>query len=41
MTGVIEHCDARGYGALGCKGSWSVLMTVVMEHYDVSGHEAI
>ena len=30
----MEHFDDKSPGSLCCQGSWSVVMTVVMEHCD-------
>ena len=38
MTGLMEHCDDRGQGALWGKGLWGMVITGVKEHCDERGH---
>ena len=34
----MDHFDDKVHGPLGCKCSWSIVMTGVMEHCDGRGH---
>ena len=41
MTAVTENCDERDHAALRCQGSWSIVMTGIMDHCDGKVHEAL
>ena len=34
ITGAMEHCEYKGYGALRLQVSWSTVMNVIMDHCD-------